>query len=51
MISQIKDFIKKHFSDIILFIIIVLLMMLSFAVGYLIAENQLKEPLQIEYKK
>lgn len=47
MINKIPDFIKKHFSDTILFIIIVLLVMLAFAGGYIVARQQVKEPIQI----
>jgi hypothetical protein len=46
-LKEIKDFIKAHFSDIILFIVIVLLMMLAFASGYITAKYQAKEPIQI----
>jgi hypothetical protein len=48
MINQIKDFVKAHFSDIMLFIIVILLVMLAFATGYLVAKYQLKTPIQIE---
>ena len=47
MLSEIKDFVKAHLSDIILFIIVVLLIMLAFATGYITAKYQAKEPLQI----
>jgi len=49
--KEVMDFIKAHFNDIILFIIIVLLMMLSFAVGYIVAKNLTKSPLTIEQKQ
>ena len=47
MLSEIREFVKAHFNDIMLFIIIVLLVMLAFAVGFIVAKNQLKVPLQI----
>jgi len=47
MLSEIKEFVKGHFNDIMLFIIVVLLILLAFAVGYIVAKYQLKEPLQI----
>jgi hypothetical protein len=47
MIEKIRDFFKIHFSDIILFIIVALLIMLSFATGYITAKYQSKEPIQI----
>jgi hypothetical protein len=48
MITKIKEFVKEHFSNIMLFIIIVLLILLSFALGYIVAKNTLKEPIIIE---
>ncbi|MEK7664761.1 MAG: hypothetical protein AAB361_01320 [Patescibacteria group bacterium] len=47
MLSEIRKFVKEKFSDIMLFIIIVLLIMLSFALGYMAAKNEIKEPIQI----
>jgi len=47
-LSRIQAFVKSHFNDIILFIIIVLLIMLAFAVGYITAKYQAKEPITIE---
>jgi len=51
MLAKIIDFVKRYFSDIILFIIIVLLMMLSFATGYITAKNIQKTPITIEQKQ
>lgn len=48
MLSEIKNFVKTKFSDIMLFIIVILLVMLSFAVGYITAKHEIKEPIQIE---
>jgi len=51
MLSEIKDFVKAHFSDIMLFIIVALLILLAFASGYITAKYQSKEPIQILQKK
>ena len=51
MLAKIKDFVKPHFNDIILFIVIVLLVMLAFASGYITAKYQSKEPIQILNQK
>jgi hypothetical protein len=48
MIKKVRNFIKIHFSDIILFIIVALLVMLSFAVGYIAGKNQSKSPISIK---
>ncbi|XOB40817.1 MAG: hypothetical protein ACKKMW_02005 [Candidatus Nealsonbacteria bacterium] len=45
------QFLKKHQDDIVLFIGVILISLLSFAVGYIIAKEQLKEPLRIEYEQ
>ena len=48
MLSKIKDFVKVHFNDIMLIIVVALLILLSFASGFIIAKYQLKQPIQIE---
>jgi hypothetical protein len=48
MIAKIRDFVKAHFYDIMLFIIVALLIMFAFALGYIIAKYQLKTPIQIQ---
>ena len=48
MISKIKDFVNKYRDDIILVTGVVLISLLSFAVGYIIAKQQEKEPLNFE---
>ena len=48
MIAKISDFVKAHFYDIMLFIIVVLLILLSFATGFIVAKYQTKQPIQIE---
>ncbi len=47
MLSEIKEFVKARFNDIMLFIIIILLVLLAFAAGFITAKQQLKEPLKI----
>ena len=47
MLTKISEFVKAHFNDIMLFIIVVLLVMLSFSAGYITAKHQTKEPIQI----
>jgi len=48
MLSEIRDFVKAHLNDIILFIIVALLIMLSFAIGYITAKYRSKAPISIE---
>lgn len=51
MLSEIKEFVKARFNDIMLFIIVVLLILLAFAAGYITAKYQSKEPIQIINQK
>ena len=48
MVSKIKQFINTHQEDIILVISVILISLLSFAIGYLVAKYQQKEPLRFE---
>lgn len=48
ILARIKEFVKEHETDIILATGVVLVSLLSFAIGYLTAKEQLKEPIQIE---
>ena len=48
MLSEIRDFVKVHFNDIILIIIVSLLIMLAFAAGYIVCKQQSILPIQIE---
>ena len=50
MLAKIKEFVKTHFDDIILLIGVILISLLSFAAGFIVAKQQEKEPLKIEYK-
>jgi len=47
MLSKIKNFVKAHLNDIILVIIVALLVLLSFAAGFIIAKYQQKQPIKI----
>jgi len=49
ILAKIIDYVKSRFNDIMLFIIVVLLILLSFAAGYITAKYQLKEPIKIEH--
>jgi hypothetical protein len=48
MLSKIGEFVKKHLDDIILVIGVILISLLSFAIGYITASQE-KEPIKIEY--
>ena len=50
MLAKIKDFVNEYLSDIILLIGVILISLLSFAVGYIVAKQQEKEPIQIGYR-
>lgn len=49
MLTKIKGFVKQNFNDIILVITVVLISLLSFAVGFVLAEKAERIPLRIEY--
>jgi hypothetical protein len=51
MIAKISNFVKDRFNDIMLFIIVAFLILLSFAIGYITAKYQSKEPIRIENKQ
>jgi hypothetical protein len=51
MLAEIREFVKARFYDIMLFIIVVLLVMLAFAAGYIFGKSQIKEPIQIINQK
>lgn len=48
MLSRIRDFVNTRKNDIILLITIILVSLLSFAIGFILA-NQKKEPIKVEY--
>lgn len=47
-LEKITQFFKEHQADIILFVGVVLISLLSFAMGYIVAKQQEKEPIRIE---
>lgn len=49
MLTKIKGFVKDNLDDIILVIGVILISLFSFALGFIIAKQQEKEPLRIEY--
>jgi len=49
MLTKIIQFVKKHQADIILVIGVILISLLSFAMGYIAAKQQEKEPIKIEF--
>jgi lipopolysaccharide/colanic/teichoic acid biosynthesis glycosyltransferase len=51
ILSKIISFVKLRFSDIMLFIIVILLIMLAFAAGYIAAKYQAKSPILIQQKQ
>jgi len=48
MLAKLRDFVKANLDDIILLIGVILISLLSFAMGYIIAKQQGKEPIKIE---
>ncbi|HZX50074.1 MAG TPA: hypothetical protein VFE94_02880 [Candidatus Paceibacterota bacterium] len=48
ILARITEFVKDHEIQIILGVGVVLISLLSFAIGYLTAKEQLKEPLRME---
>lgn len=44
---KVKDFIDRYQNDIILVIGVILISLLSFAMGYIVAKQQDKEPINI----
>jgi len=50
ILQKIKEFVKEHLADIILVIGVILISLLSFAAGFIVAKTQEKEPLKIEFR-
>ena len=48
MLAKLIQFVKNYQEDIILVIGVILISLLSFAVGYIVAKQQEKEPIRIE---
>ena len=51
MLSKIIKFVKKYQADIILLIGVILVSLLSFAAGYIVAKQQEKTPIHFETNK
>ena len=51
MLTKLKTFVKEHAQNIVLAAMVVLISLLSFAVGYLTAQYQQKETIRIESLK
>ena len=51
MLAKLIQFVKDHQSDIILVIGVILISLLSFAAGFIVAKQQEKEPIKIEYEQ
>ncbi len=51
MLAETKEFVKGHFYDIMLIIVVSLLILLSFAVGFIIAKYQDKGQVEIKQAK
>jgi len=49
-LSKLWGFVNSRFNDIMIFIIVALLIMLLFAIGYTAAKYHAKEPIVIESK-
>lgn len=48
MFEKINNFLKNNQSDIILIVGVILISLLSFAMGYIMAKQQEKEPIKFE---
>ncbi len=50
MLAKFIQFVKTHQEDIVLVIGVILISLLSFAMGYIVAKQQEKESIKIEYE-
>ncbi len=50
ILRKIRQWIIEHQDDMVLLVGVILISLLSFAIGFLVAKNQEKKPLKIEYK-
>lgn len=48
MFNNLKNFIKNHQGDIVLLVGVILISLLSFAMGYITAKQHDKEPIRFE---
>lgn len=51
MLLNRNKFVKNHLEDIILVVAVILISLLSFALGYIFATYHQKKPLEFEYYK
>jgi len=51
MFQKLTLFLKEHQEEIVLLVGVILISLLSFAAGYIIAKNEAKEPIRIELEK
>ena len=51
MLLKLTQFFKKHQKDLVLLIFVILISLLSFAIGFIVAKQKEREPLRIEYYK
>ena len=51
MLTKIKKFVKNNFDDIILIIAVILISLFCFSMGFIVAKQQEKPPLQFNYEK
>ncbi|MCP6719308.1 MAG: hypothetical protein KJI71_03695 [Patescibacteria group bacterium] len=49
--AEIIEFLKRHQDDIALLIGVILVSLFSFALGYIVAKQEEKEPIKIEYNR
>ena len=47
--NGIRQWIKDHRDDIIILIVVILISLLSFALGFIVSKQKEKEPIKIEY--
>lgn len=50
MFQKLTQFLKEHQDDIVLLVGVILISLLSFAVGYIVARQGVKTPIKIELK-
>ena len=48
MLTNIKEFVKTYQKDIVLVLGVILISLISFSTGYLVAKDQLKGEVQVE---
>jgi hypothetical protein len=50
ILTEIAHFLNKYQKEIVLFVMVILVSLLSFAAGYIVAKQEQKEPIRIERK-